>query len=163
MNWAGVPVRPRRAKRVPCVPDWGISRVAQARNSQRKLAAILMADIVGYARLTGIDEPGTIAEFKHHLKDYIRPSIRRRDGRLIKTFGDGLLAVFDSPVNAVACAIALKEGAARCNQTLPASRQLRYHIGLNLGDVVLEKDDVLGDAVNVAARLQSLAGPDIIV
>jgi adenylate cyclase len=130
-----------------------------ARNPQRKLAAILMADIVGFSRLTRVDEPGTLAEFKRH----IRPSIRRLNGRLVKTLGDGLLAAFDSPVNAVACALALQEGAARCNDTIPASRQLRFHIGLNLGDVTIEKDDVLGDAVNVAARLQGLAAPDTIV
>jgi adenylate cyclase len=134
-----------------------------ARSPQRKLATILMADVVGFSRLTRVDEPGTLAEFKRHLKDYIRPSIRRLNGRLVKTLGDGLLAAFDSPVNAVACALALHEGAARCNDAIPASRQLRFHIGLNLGDVVFEEDDVLGDAVNVAARLQDLAAPDAIV
>jgi len=148
-----------RRPRVYSFHRTGSHYVARGRIPQRKLAAILMADIVGYARLTGIDETGTIAEFKRHLSDYIRPSIRRHDGKLIKTLGDGLLATFDSPVNAVACAVALHEGAAHCNEAIPASRQLRFHVGLNLGDVVVEKADVLGDAVNIAARLESIAEP----
>jgi TolB-like protein len=124
---------------------------------QRKLAAILMADVVGYSRLTARDEPGTLAEFRHHLDTYIRRSIRRWQGRLVKTTGDGLLVVFDSPVNAVECAAAIQKGAAKRNDALPPERRIQFRIGINFADVILEDDDVLGDGVNVAARLQTLA------
>jgi TolB-like protein len=134
-----------------------------ARKMRRKLAAILMADIVGYSRLTGLDEPGTLARFKQHLKAFIRPAIRRGHGRLVKTLGDGLLAEFDSPVNAVECALAMQTGAAEWNRSKVADHQIRYRIGINLGDVVLEDGDVLGDGVNVAARLQTLSETDGIV
>jgi adenylate cyclase len=138
--------------------------MAQSRSKvRRKLAAILMADVVGYSRLTGLDETGTLAQFKRHMTDHIRPAIRRCRGRLVKTLGDGLLAEFDSAVNAVECALSMQEGAALQNKALPADRQLRFRIGINLGDVVFEDDDVLGDGVNVAARLQTLAEPGGIV
>jgi TolB-like protein/Tfp pilus assembly protein PilF len=122
-----------------------------------------MADVVGYSRLTHVDEPGTLSEFKRHLKEYIQPAIRHSNGKLIKTLGDGLLATFDSPVNAVRCALEMQAGAGRCNGAIPASRQLRFRIGINLGDVVFEKNDVFGDAVNVASRLETLARPSTII
>src|SRR5581483_1604730 len=100
-----------------------------ARKMRRKLAAILMADIVGYSRLTGIDEPGTLARFKQHLKAFIRPAIRRGYGRLVKTLGDGLLAEFDSPVHAVECALVIQASAAERNAAESADVQLRYRIG----------------------------------
>jgi TolB-like protein len=134
-----------------------------ARKMRRKLAAILMADIVGYSRLTGLDEPGTLTRFKQHLKTFIRPAIRRGRGRLVKTLGDGLLAEFDSPVNAVECALAIQTGAAEWNRSKVADHQIRYRIGINLGDIVFEDGDILGDGVNVAARLQTLSETNGIV
>jgi TolB-like protein/class 3 adenylate cyclase len=130
---------------------------------RRKLAAILMADVVGYSRLAGSDETYTLTEFKQHMSAYIRPAIRRCHGRLVKTMGDGFLAEFDSAVNAVECALSLQQGAALRNALVEVDRQLRFRIGINLGDVVFEDDDVLGDGVNVAARLQTLAEPGGIV
>ena len=123
-----------------------------------------MADVVGYSRLTGADEIGTLAQFKRHMSEYIRPAIRRGHGRLVKTLGDGLLVEFDSAVDAVNCALAVQEGAAIRNHSVAPDHQMRFRIGINLGDVVLEGGDVLGDGVNVAARLQTLAEPgDVVV
>lgn len=125
----------------------------------RKLAAILMADVVGYSRMANVDEASTVAEFKRQLKDHIRPAIRRWNGRLVKTYGDGLLVEFASPVNAVECAVALQSAAGARNRELKADRQMQFRVGINLADVIVEKDDLLGDGVNVAARLQAIADP----
>ena len=126
----------------------------------RKLAAILIADVVGYSRLTNQNESDTLSQFERNLKNYIRPAIRRFQGRLVKTMGDGVLAEFGSPVHAVQCAIAIQEGIIIQNTPLPIEQRMRFRIGINFGDVVLDGDDVLGGCVNVAARLQALAGPD---
>jgi TolB-like protein len=126
---------------------------------RRKLAAILMADIAGYSRLMGEDEVRTLADFKACLKAVIRPAIANHSGRLIKTLGDGVLVEFDSAVNAVTCAESLQAGFATRNKGVPESHRLDFRIGINLGDVMLDDDDVFGDGVNVAARIQALAGP----
>jgi TolB-like protein len=138
--------------------------VARAPTKQRrKLAAILMADVVGYSRLTRLDEPGTLAEVRLRVNEQMRPQIRRHRGKLVKTLGDGVLAEFSSPVDAVQCALALQEASSARNRTQQKEKQLELRIGINLGDVVLEDGDILGDGVNIAARLQTLADPGGIV
>jgi len=126
---------------------------------QRKLAAILAADVVGYSRLMGSDEAGTLAKFNDHLNGLIRPAIASRRGRIVKTVGDGLLVEFASVVDAVECAVDIQRGMLERNADEPDDRRIRFRIGVNLGDVIVEHDDIHGDGVNVAARLEALADP----
>jgi len=126
---------------------------------QRKLAAIVAADVVGYSRLIGEDEAGTRARFNTHLHEFIEPTIARRQGRVVKTMGDGLLVEFASIVDAVQCAVEIQTGMATRNVDEPNDRRLVFRIGINLGDVIVEGDDIHGDGVNVAARLEGLADP----
>jgi adenylate cyclase len=132
--------------------------MAEAR-PQRHLAAILAADVVGYSRLMGKDEEGTLAALTAHSKDLIEPCIAKHQGRLVKTTGDGLLAEFASIVDAVRCAVAFQEGMLSRNAETPESARILFRIGVNLGDVIAQDDDVFGDGVNVAARLEGLANP----
>jgi TolB-like protein len=131
--------------------------------AQRALTTVLIADVVGYSRLTHEDEDATVDAFQSHLRDHIRPAIRRYRGRLIKTLGDGVLAVFTSPVNAVKCALELQTDIAHASAGTAKDRQLKLRVGINLGDVRFQGGDVLGDAVNIAARLQTLAEPGEII
>ena len=124
---------------------------------ERRLAAVLVADVVGYSRLSGIDEEGTRARFRGDLRDVFEPRFARHRGRLVKTMGDGLLVEFQSVVDAVHCAIDIQR--AKSKEAASDSRRLTYRIGINLGDVILEGDDIHGDGVNVAARLEALAEP----
>lgn len=133
------------------------------KTQQRKLAAILMADVAGYSLLVARDEPGTLDEFRRHMDTYVRRAINRFHGRLFKTAGDGLLVEFGSPVHAVECALAFQRGAAKRNKDLLPDRQMQFRIGVNFADVVVDEDDLLGDGVNVASRLQALAHPGGIV
>src|SRR6516225_3865765 len=126
---------------------------------ERKLAAILAADVVGYSRLMEVDEPGTLARLKTHRLELIDPAIAKHRGRIIKTIGDGLLVEFQSVVDAVACATEIQTRMARRNADVSAARAIQFRIGINLGDVIVEGDDIFGDGVNVAARLESLAEP----
>jgi formylglycine-generating enzyme required for sulfatase activity/class 3 adenylate cyclase len=125
----------------------------------RRLAAILAADIAGYSRLMTLDEEGTHARVKRHRRELIEPTIVEHHGRLIKTSGDGFLAIFDSPVEAVRCAIVIQQSMAGRNATLPRDQWMLYRIGINIGDVIVEPDDVYGDGVNIAARLEGIANP----
>ncbi|MEX2650378.1 MAG: adenylate/guanylate cyclase domain-containing protein [Alphaproteobacteria bacterium] len=125
----------------------------------RKLAAILAADVAGYSRLMGLDETGTLVALKSHQKDVIEPKLAAHRGRLVKTTGDGFLAEFASVVEAVTCAVEIQSEMARRNAGIPPDRRLELRIGVNLGDVILEGDDIYGDGVNVAARLEALAEP----
>ncbi len=131
----------------------------EAINVERRLAAILAADIVGYSRLMEADESGTLARLKTVRLEVIDPAIAKCKGRLIKTTGDGMLVEFLSVTEALRCAIDFQERMARRNRDMPASRVLLYRIGINLGDVIVEGDDILGDGVNVAARLEAMAEP----
>ena len=124
---------------------------------ERRLAAILVADVVGYSRLMEADEEGTLRRLRAELHDLFEPKIAEHHGRLIKTIGDGLLAEFQSVVEAVRCAIAVQRGALDWNAALPEAKRIRFRIGINLGDVIVEDGDIYGDGVNVAARLESLA------
>jgi adenylate cyclase len=126
---------------------------------QRRLAAILAADVVGYSRLMGADEAGTRARFNAHLRDLIQPTIAGHDGRIVKTTGDGLLVEVASVVDAVQCAVTIQKGMADRNAAETEDRRLDFRVGVNLGDVIIEGDDIHGDGVNIAARLEGLAEP----
>src|SRR6187401_1143138 len=127
--------------------------------SPRRLAAILAADISGYSRLMAMDEEGTHAQVKRHRRELIDPTIIEHEGRLVKSTGDGFLAMFDSPVEAVRCAIVIQQSMVGRNAALPREQWIQYRIGVNLGDVIVEPNDIYGDGVNVAARLEGLADP----
>ncbi len=124
---------------------------------QRKLTAILAADVVGYSRLLGEDEARTLAQLKTHRKDLVEPKVATYGGRIVKLMGDGMLAEFPSVVDAVQCAIDIQQGMARRNADIPDQWRIEFRIGVNLGDVIIDGDDIYGDGVNVAARLQELA------
>jgi TolB-like protein/Flp pilus assembly protein TadD len=125
----------------------------------RRLAAILAADVVGYSRLMGADEEGTHERFKAHLGELVEPKIREHRGRIVKTTGDGVLLEFPSVVDAVECAVAVQAAMAERNTGVPVDRRMLYRIGINLGDILIEGDDILGDGVNIAARLEGIAEP----
>src|SRR5215813_12704081 len=126
---------------------------------ERKLAAILAADVVGYSRLMEKDEAGTFEHLRAHRKELFEPEIQKHRGRIFKLMGDGLLAEFGSVVDAVACAVVLQRAMAQRNDQLADDRRIDVRIGINLGDVMIEGDDLIGDGVIVAARLQALAEP----
>ncbi|HZP68574.1 MAG TPA: SUMF1/EgtB/PvdO family nonheme iron enzyme [Pseudolabrys sp.] len=130
-----------------------------ADGSPRRLAAILAADISGYSRLMTIDEEGTHARVKRHRRELIEPTIAEHHGRLVKSTGDGFFAMFDSPVEAVRCAIVIQQSMVGRNAALPREQWIQYRIGINLGDVIVEPDDIYGDGVNIAARLEGIANP----
>jgi adenylate cyclase len=125
----------------------------------RRLTAILAADVVGYSRLMGSDEAGTLAAFKSVRADLIDGKIAEHEGRMVKLTGDGLLVEFPSVVSAVACAAAIQRGMRERNADVPQDRRIEFRIGVNLGDVIVEGDDIFGDGVNVAARLEGVAQP----
>jgi TolB-like protein/class 3 adenylate cyclase/Tfp pilus assembly protein PilF len=127
------------------------------RSMERKLVTIVCADVAGYSRLIGLDEEGTIARLRAHRRALINPAISRHAGRIVKTLGDGLLVEFASPVEAVRCAAEIQLALNDRESPIPEDRRICFRIGINLGDVVVEDGDVLGDGVNIAARLQSLA------
>jgi adenylate cyclase len=129
---------------------------------ERRLAAILAADMVGYSRLTGLDEEGTLARLSAVRRDLIDPALAEHRGRLVKTIGDGLLVEFASVVDAVRCALRVQQGMAILNTDTRSDRRIEFRIGINLGDVVVDGDDLLGDGVNIAARLERLAEPGAI-
>jgi adenylate cyclase len=131
----------------------------EASGVERRLAAVLAADVVGYSRLMEVDEPGTLARLKTVRLELIDPAIAKCKGRLIKTTGDGMLVEFQSVTEALSCAVDFQRRMARRNRDMPAARALLYRIGINLGDVIVEGDDIFGDGVNVAARLESIAEP----
>ncbi|WP_244571125.1 adenylate/guanylate cyclase domain-containing protein [Mesorhizobium carmichaelinearum] len=127
------------------------------------MVAILAADVVGYSRLMGLDETGTLSRLKALRRELIEPSIEGYHGRIVKLMGDGALVAFESVVDAVACAVEIQRVAAQQNLGLPEDTQLVFRIGINLGDVIIDKDDFYGDGVNIAARLEGLSDPGGIV
>ena len=126
---------------------------------QRRLAAILAADVAGYSRLMGADEEGTLAALKELRRDLADPKIKEHRGRIVKTTGDGLLVEFASVVDAVRCAVEVQREMAARNAGVPEDRRIQFRIGINLGDIISDGRDIYGDGVNVAARLEALAEP----
>ena len=126
----------------------------------RKLAAILVSDIVGYSRLTAADEDRTLARLRTLRSDLIDPIIAVHNGRVVKRTGDGAIVEFRSVVDAVRCAIEVQSGLVERNAGLPPEKRIEYRVGIHLGDVVEESDgDLMGDGVNIAARLEGIAKP----
>jgi adenylate cyclase len=126
---------------------------------QRRLAAILALDVVGYSRLMGQDERATLAALKSHRQELLDLEIARHGGRLVSTSGDGALVEFASVVGAVECAVAIQQAMSERNRDVPRDRRIEFRIGINLDEVIVEGDDILGDGVNVAARLETFAEP----
>ncbi|WP_352929211.1 adenylate/guanylate cyclase domain-containing protein [Mesorhizobium sp. M1088] len=135
----------------------------QAQHLERKLVAILAADVVGYSRLMALDETGTLSRLKALRRELIEPSIEGYHGRIVKLMGDGALVAFESVVDAVACAVEIQRVTAQQNLGLPEDTRIVFRIGINLGDVIPDKDDFYGDGVNIAARLEGLSDPGGIV
>src|SRR3981189_2631997 len=125
----------------------------------RRLAAIVAGDIAGYSRRMELEEEGTHGRVKRIERDLIEPGITEHHGKLVKTTGDGFIAIFDSPVEAVRCSIVIQQNLVGRNASLPKHSWIEYRIGVNLGDVIIETDDVYGDGVNVASRLEGIADP----
>ena len=125
---------------------------------ERRLAAILAADVASYSRLMGADEAGTARALREH-RAAIDPVVASHGGRIVKTTGDGVLLEFPSIVAAVECAVAVQKLMAERNADVPEDRRMLFRIGINIGDVLIEGDDILGDGVNVAARLEGIAEP----
>lgn len=126
---------------------------------ERKLAAILAADIVGYSRLMGVDEIGTLRALKAVRKDLVDTAIAAHGGRIVKTMGDGLLVDFPSVVDAVTCAVTIQRGMVRRNRDIGENKRLVFRIGINIGDIIIDGKDIFGDGVNIAARLESICEP----
>src|SRR5215469_13333883 len=123
----------------------------------RRLAAILAADVAGYSRLMGDDEEGTLERLKALRHELVDPKIAEHHGRILKTTGDGLLVEFASVVDAVRCAVEVQQAMPERNTDVAADSRIEWRIGINLGDVIVEGDDLFGDGVNIAARIEALA------
>src|ERR1700757_2638037 len=126
---------------------------------ERRLTAILAADVVGYSRLMGVDEAGTLAQLTQIRSDLIETKIAEHQGRIVKLTGDGILAEFPSVVSAVACAAEIQRGVRDQSIKMPIDRRIEFRVGVNLGDIIVEGDDIYGDGVNVAVRLEGVAEP----
>src|SRR5712691_1724799 len=126
---------------------------------ERRLAAILAADVAGYSRLMGVDEEGTLAALKAIRRELLDLKIKEHRGRIVKTTGDGALVEFASVVDAVRCAVEVQRDMAERNADVPADKRIEFRVGINLGDIISDEDDIYGDGVNVAARLEALAEP----
>src|SRR6516162_5144702 len=149
---------PKRTSALPCrmsLEGSPMTKPGQG-HTERRLAAILAADVAGYSRLMGADEAGTAKALREHLAA-ITPIVTSHSGRVVKTTGDGVLLDFSSIVAAVECAAAVQQLMAERNDELPQDRQMLFRIGVNLGDVLIEGEDILGDGVNIAARLEGIA------
>jgi len=124
---------------------------------ERRLAAILAADVAGYSRLMGVDEEGTLAALKAWRRELIDPKIAEHRGCMVKTTGDGALVEFASAVDATRCAVEIQRAMAERNAAIPEDRRIEFRIGINVGDIIIDERDIFGDGVNVAARLEGLA------
>ena len=135
--------------------------MAEAR-VERRLAAILAADVAGYSRLMGVDEEGTLAALKAYRQELIDPKIAEHRGRMVKTTGDGALVEFASAVDAVRCAMEIQRAMTERSAEIPEERRIEFRIGINVGDIIIDEGDIYGDGVNIAARLETLANPGAI-
>src|ERR1700756_3622018 len=125
----------------------------------RRLAAIPAADVAGYSRLMGADEEGTLARLKACRKALVDPKIAEHRGRIVKTTGDGILVEFGSGVDAVRCAVDIQRGMASSNVDIPEGKRIEFRIGVHVGDIIIDDNDIFGDGVNIAARLEGIADP----
>src|SRR6478735_7038539 len=123
----------------------------------------MAADVAGYSRLIGADEEGTLAQLKAFRKTLVDPTIAKHRGRIVKTTGDGMLIEFASAVDAARCAIEIQRGMPERNADAPRDRCIEFRMGINIGDVIFDGDDIFGDGVNVAARLEAIAQPNGII
>ncbi|HEX9071983.1 MAG TPA: adenylate/guanylate cyclase domain-containing protein, partial [Pseudolabrys sp.] len=135
--------------------------MAEAR-VERRLAAILAADVAGYSRLMGVDEEGTLTALKAYRREVIDPKIAEHRGRIVKTTGDGALVEFASAVDAVRCAMEIQRAMTERIAEIPEGRRVEFRIGINVGDIIIDEGDIYGDGVNVAARVETLASPGTI-
>ena len=133
--------------------------ILQQDRTERRLAAILAADVVGYSRLMGVDEEGTLRQLKLLRKELVDPKIIEHRGRIVKTTGDGLLVEFASVIDAVRCAVEVQRAMIECHGDVSEEQRMMFRVGINVGDIIIDGDDIFGDGVNIAARLESLAEP----
>jgi len=152
MSWCASCATVKRAE-----PSTRVARPIMA--STRRLAAILAADVVGYSRLMGADEEGTHERLNARLRELVDPKIAEHRGRIVKNTGDGVLAEFASVIDAVRCAVEVQRGMIDRNADAPEHKRIDFRMGVNLGDVIVEPEDIFGDGVNIAARLEALAQP----
>jgi len=127
--------------------------------AERRLTAILAADVAGYSRLMGADEEGTLAQLKAHRRALVDPKVKQHRGRIVKTTGDGMLVEFGSVVDAVCCAVDVQHRMVKRNAKVPQENRIEFRIGINVGDIIIDGNDIFGDGVNVAARLEAIAEP----
>src|ERR1700709_794866 len=124
---------------------------------ERRLAAVLAADVAGYRRLMGVDEEGTLARLKECRRALVDPKIAEHRGRIVKTTGDGMLVEFASAVDAVRCAVEIQSGMTKGNMDVPEAKRIEFRIGIHVGDIIIDDNDIFGDGVNIAARLEGIA------
>jgi class 3 adenylate cyclase len=136
-----------------------VSGVVGGRIVERRLAAIVAPDVAGYSRLMGMDEEGTLAQLKEHREALIDPKIEEHRGRIVKTTGDGMLVEFASVVDAVRCAVEVQRGMSERNVGVSVDKRIEFRFGIHLGDIIIADDDIYGDGVNIAARLEGIAEP----
>lgn len=134
-------------------------RLLTSERMERRLVAVLAADVAGYSRLMGVDEEGTLARLKAIRKDFIDPTIAAHRGRIVKTTGDGMLVEFASAVDAARCAVEVQRGVADQNAGVPPNVRIQFRIGIHVGDIIFDDNDIFGDGVNIAARLEGIAEP----
>src|SRR5579872_3125003 len=134
-----------------------MERNLEAVRAERHLAAILSADVAGYSRLMGADEEGTLTQLRDHRSKVWDPALAQHRGRVANTAGDSILAEFNSVIDAVACALTVQKGMLRRNSEVAPDRRIEFRIGINLGEVLTDGQDIFGDGVNVAARLEGIA------
>jgi adenylate cyclase len=127
--------------------------------TQRRLAAIVSADVVAYSRLMGEDEEGTLAALKQYRRTLVDPNITAHNGRIVKTTGDGLLLEFASVLDAVRCSVEIQRAMMEQTADIPDARKMQFRFGVNIGDIIIDGDDIHGEGVNIAARLEALADP----
>jgi adenylate cyclase len=135
-----------------------VTQMAEQR-AERRLAAILAGDVAGYSKLMGADEEDTLTRLNTHRREFLDPKIGEYRGRVVKRTGDGVLIEFASAVDATRCALEIQRGMTVRNAEVPSDRRIEFRIGIHIGDIIVEEDDIFGDGVNIAARLEGIAEP----